>query len=293
MDERHSLAAWRAAPEAARARAGDLARHPRFPQAARALAANMLALGEANKALDGVFKDAGRYMTAMCALHLHLSGGLTLPRLKEACGTSGFLSPGRARAMLHYLRHLGYFAPVGETPMRYVPTESFVSAWGAHQRAALEAARIVEPAVGWIADRLHEPAVFESFSRVQCRDLWQMAQGVNQENAFTRIFQHAYAGFQLIWTLIETSDGGVFPPHRSTPPSIAALARRFGVSRIHIRRMLDDAQRACILTCEPDGGIVFAESQYATLTYLYAMQLLQLLTAASGAMDALAGDVAA
>jgi hypothetical protein len=157
MDERHSLAAWRAAPDAAGARAGELARHPRFP-----------ALGEADKALDGVFKDAGRYMTAMCALHLHLSGGLTLPRLKEACGTSGFLSPGRARAMLHYLRHLGYFAPVGETPMRYVPTESFVSAWGAHQRAALEAARIVEPAAGWIADRLHEPAVFESFSRVQC-----------------------------------------------------------------------------------------------------------------------------
>jgi DNA-binding GntR family transcriptional regulator len=97
----------------------------------------------------------------------------------------------------------------------------------------------------------------------------------------------------LIWTLIETSDGGVFPPRRSTPPSIAALARRFGVSRIHIRRMLDDAQRAGILTCEADGSIVFAESQYAMLTYLYAMQLLQLLTAASGAMDALAGDVAA
>src|ERR1700744_3813316 len=80
-------------PDSLRAR---MIAHPAYPAAARALAANMMAAGDADKALDGIFKDAGRYLAAVLAIYLHVSGGLTLPRLKEICPATGFLSPGRA-----------------------------------------------------------------------------------------------------------------------------------------------------------------------------------------------------
>jgi hypothetical protein len=97
----------------AQERSADLMDNPRFADAVRALASNMMAAGAGDKKLDGIFKDAGRYVAAMLAIHLHTSGGLTLPRLKELCKAFGFLSPGRARAMLIYLQYLGYVELIG------------------------------------------------------------------------------------------------------------------------------------------------------------------------------------
>src|ERR1700760_3544812 len=57
--------------------------HMRFDGAAHALAANMLEASAENDALDGIFKDAGRYMCAMWAMHAHVSGGVTLPPPKK------------------------------------------------------------------------------------------------------------------------------------------------------------------------------------------------------------------
>ena len=71
--------AWTIGPSAISRRIGSssapVASHAAFPQAVRALASNMLALAERDHTLDGVFKDAGRYIAAMCAFHLHASGG--------------------------------------------------------------------------------------------------------------------------------------------------------------------------------------------------------------------------
>src|SRR5262245_44869457 len=80
---------------------------PRFPGAARRLAANLLAASEQDERLGAVFKDAGRYLTALCAAFLDASGGLTQAALKQICGASGYVSPGRARALLGFLAHLG------------------------------------------------------------------------------------------------------------------------------------------------------------------------------------------
>lgn len=71
--------------------------HQHAARAARALAANMLASIEGHEALASICRDAGRYVAAMVALHLHFDGGLTLPKLKDTCFASGFLSRGRAR----------------------------------------------------------------------------------------------------------------------------------------------------------------------------------------------------
>jgi hypothetical protein len=57
---------------------------------------------EADRAIDGILKDAGRNAAAKCLAYLHVTGGLTLPRLQALCASIGFISPGRVRALLLY-----------------------------------------------------------------------------------------------------------------------------------------------------------------------------------------------
>jgi hypothetical protein len=258
--------------------------HPAYPTAARALAANMMAAGDSDKALDGIFKDAGRYLAAMLAIYLHVSGGLTLPRLKEICAATGFLSPGRARALLIYMRYLGYVVAVsgrarGE-PARYRPTESFIASWCKHLRAALGAAQLIEPDVALVLSRLSEENVLESFARIQGEGLLASAQGADQSLAVLRVFVHRHAGTQVIWTML-LADDETFPPAKPIALSVGALARRFDVSRIHLRRMLDNAKREGLLTLNDDGTVTLLPALRTMLDTLYATQLIRLLGAAA------------
>src|SRR3569832_1069561 len=110
---------------------------PHLEDAMRRLSRNMLALAAGDRAIDGIVKDAGRFFAAGMAMTLHATGGLTLPRLKQFCIDSGLISPGRARALLLYLRFLRYVEPVPGIKRggAYVPTASMRDAWGAITRA--------------------------------------------------------------------------------------------------------------------------------------------------------------
>src|SRR5262245_5257030 len=63
----------------------DMIVHAAFSRAARALAANMLDVSRADRTLAGIFKDAGHYVCAMCAIYLNALGDITLPALKALC----------------------------------------------------------------------------------------------------------------------------------------------------------------------------------------------------------------
>ena len=259
--------------------------HPRFGEAVRVLAQNMRTVAAGDPALDGVFKDAGRYIAAMLVIHLHVSGGLTLPRLKQLCATSGFLSEGRARAMLQYLRYLGFVELVtpGGTrgiPARYAPTPTLMVAWLRHLAAALDAARIIDPAVGLVLEQLDRPDVADLLVKVNCETLLASAHLAYQEALFLNVFMHRYAGTQIVWILI-LADEEVFPPRKPVPLSMAANAKQFRVSRIHIKRLLSDAERAGLLRYETGGDIILEESARTAIRYIYAHQLICLLSSAA------------
>jgi hypothetical protein len=259
-----------------------LAAHPDFDRAARALAANMLEAAARNDALDGIFKDAGRYVAALWALYAHVTGGLTLPRLKEICTASRLVSPGRARALLLYLRYLGYVESAGRNQSRlacYTPTASFIVAWTSHLRAALEAARTIEPAVDLVLRRLDDSAVLETFARFQGEELLAGAQNnLAMDSPYVRIFMNRHAGSQVIMLLATGGNDGAFPPPGGIAFSTAAVAKRFRVSRIHIKRMIDQAERERFLKRQGEGAVVLDESARATIRTMYAMQLVQLLS---------------
>jgi hypothetical protein len=262
-----------------------LTAHPDFDRAAHALAANMLEAAAANDALDGIFKDAGRYVAALWAMYAHVTGGLTLPRLKEICTASGLVSPGRARALLLYLRYLGYVESAGRNQnkiARYAPTASFIVAWTNHLRAALKAVRLIEPAVDLVLRRLDESAVLETFARFQGEGLLAGAKNnLAMDSPYVRIFMNRHAGNQVIMLLATGGDDGTFPPRGPIAFSTAAVAKRFRVSRIHIKRMLDQAERENFLKRQGEGAAVLDESARATIRAMYVMQLAQLLSQAA------------
>jgi hypothetical protein len=262
---------------------------PGFAAGARALARGMLEISAADPRVDGIFKDAGRYVAALLAIHLDLQGGLTLARLKAFCERSGFISPSRGRALLLYLRFLRYVEPVGgggaAGPQRYQPTASFRAAWRVQSAAALTAAAAVEPAAGRVAQALDRPEVFEAFARAHTALLVGSAPQIDQDSAFVRTLMHRNGGSHLTWLLVEGADT-TFPPRRPLVIAAAAAARRFGVSRIHVRRMMDAATDAGVLVRGPDGGIAFAEASRGEVAIFFARQLAVILAAAAAALPA-------
>ncbi len=285
MDRRDDLAElmrWDIGGGDAERRCAQVAADPRFGDASRALAANFLIVGENDKALDGIFKDAGRYVVALWAIYLHVAGGLTLPRLKDVCASTGLVSPGRARALLIYLRYLGYVEvlPVGRgETARYLPTARFRQSWRLHLRAALEAARILEPDAVALLGALHRDDVFEALARIHGENLLastHTARGAEGFAAYTRVFLHRHAGSQIVWSLM-IADEETFPPGKPLPFSVNATARRFNVSPVHVRRLLDAAQDEGLLRVCEDGTIVLEERAREAIRFLYAGQFAVLL----------------
>lgn len=261
--------------------------HPRFAQAARTLAVNMLEVITRDRALGRVCRDAGRYVAAMAALQLHLSGALTLPRLKDVCVRSGFLSPGRARAVLRVLQGLGYIVPAAELPgsgaRHFVPTSGFLTAWGGHLRAALAAAQIIEPAAARASVMLDRPEGAAVFIRLQGEGLLRSAPLSDQRPPVMRILLQHDGGALIVWQLLAAGDDAdAFPTAHAAELSLAGMSRRFGVSRVQIRRLLRAAEREGVLTMSERRMVAFAAGCHDELRFLYAGQLAQLLASAAG-----------
>lgn len=75
-----------------------------------------------------------------------------------------------------------------------------------------------------------------------------------------------------------------FPPTAAMRLSIAALARRFAVSRVHVRRLLEGAAREGAIEIDLDGAVRFADAVRGEIRFLYAAQLAQLLASAAGTL---------
>ena len=132
-----------------------------------------------------------------------------------------------------------------------------------------------------VLDRLDDQDVFFTFIQIQTND---MIAGIkhneaNREAPFMRILVHRHAGTRILLSLIAVA--GEFPPAKPIRLSVSATAQRFGVSRIHVHRMLDEAERAGLLSRTDRGEIVFMESAKTYMRYFYPMQLIRLLSAAA------------
>lgn len=262
---------------------------PAYGSAARAFASAMLAQCEADKALDGILKDAGRNIAAKCLAYLHVTGGVTLPRLKALCERIGMTSAGRARALLLYLLYLGYAEPATHQPAHgarlYAPTPQFRQTWRLHMRAMLECAAIVEPEVERIITHLDLPEVYDTFVRNISEAYLEALGLVDDRGPFFRIFMHPYAGTQLVHGLIAQSE--TFPPLGPLTFSAGLAARRFSVSHNHIKRIMEAARKAALVSFPSEGLVVFEGAGLESVDSIYATQLVIFLSSAARSLRTL------
>lgn len=284
--EPSALAAWTAEDRIPDEMIARVERHPNFTAAARALSRNMLDAASEDARLDGIVKDLGRYFATGCALYLDVTGGLTLPRLKELCAQSGFLSPGRARAMLLYLQFLGYVdflpQPQRQGAGRYRPTAALVDAWRLHLRAGLQAAALIEPAANAILPRLGQDHVLNVYLEFVGAGFLVAAGATKQQPSLLLKFYERHAASQLIHCLLmSVPQGDVFPPREPIKVSIAATARRLRVSRVQIRRLLRGANQDGLIDIAADGAVVLTPATRTMLRYLFAGRLIGFLICAA------------
>jgi len=277
------LLAWDGQAATAEDRYARVRASPRYPDAARAFATAMLAQAEADRALDALLKDAGRNVAAKCLAYLYVTGGLTLPRLKALCASTGLVSPGRARLLLMYLQHLGYATPAppcgAKAARRYDPTPSFLATWRRHMQATLETAAVIEPAVSGVLASLDSHVVFESYVRYISEAYLEGLKDIDIEDPFFRTFMHSYAGTQIVHGLVVAAVDG-FPPHDPIAFHPTETAKRFSVSRLHVRRLMEAAQRGGLLRLA-DGSLVLTTAGRAAVDHIYATQLIVFLVAAA------------
>lgn len=277
------LLGWDAGGGTSGDRYARLRANPRYPDAVRTFASAMLAQAEGDRALDTVLKDAGRNVAAKCLAYLHVTGGLTLPRLKALCASTGLVSPGRARTLLIHLQHLGYATPSplreAKAPTRYDPTTRFLDTWRRQMRATLESAAVVEPAVSRVLTRLDAPAVFESYVRSISEAYLEGLRDIDPTDPFFRTFMHSYAGTQIVHGLV-VAGKDAFPPQNPITFHSTETAKRFSVSRLHVRRMMDSAQREGLIRLA-DGALVFTPAGRAAVDHIYATQLIVFLVSAA------------
>jgi hypothetical protein len=250
----------------------------------------MLAAATNDPCIHGLIRDAGRYIGALWSMYLHLNGGLTLPRLQALCVQTGYVSAGRARLLLIYLRYLKCIEPVGApvpgAAVHYQPTAGFLKSWHAHLRDALEAAQIIEPAIGLILEKYDQPDVLETFTRMQSGGWLSSDSGIRDDDPFFRTFMHRNGGTQLLLTVM-ASDAPHFPPTAPLHLPLAGLARRFGVSRMQLRRMLVEAIAEKLMLPQTDGSLLLSDGMRLILARFYAVQLVELLRAAARTVRAL------
>jgi hypothetical protein len=256
-----------------------MVRHAAFPAAVRALAGGMLTLAQSDSRIDGIFKDAGRYVAAMCAASM--PSGVTLAGLRTLCAKFGLLSPGRARALLFYLRYLAYVSLWSERsregPARYLISPSFAEAWRAHLHVAIKAASLVEPACCAVSDRLDEPDFYGSFCRLQLEGLARGAARWDSDMPFVRVFMNRHAGTQIAWTLLVQKGDGDFPFTGPLQVSKLALAGRFNVSLMHVKRLFAEAKREGILVGNDGRQFFWTDAGLEEIKFLYAAQIIRLL----------------
>jgi hypothetical protein len=269
--------------------------HPRFAAAARQLSRSMLDLAASDAALDGIMKDVGRFSAAGLAIYLDATGGLTLARMKELCALNTVVSPGRARALLLYLRFLRYVEPVESSSRaaRFAPTPALTAAYHTIMRTGIVAATQIEPGLGRLSNRLGDTSVMTRYIRISGALGLSLARGP-MDNALWRVFLNRHAGTQILHALMLASDDDAhYPPKGAIAFSLTGLARRFHVSRPHVARLLRTAEQEGLVVPAGEGRLAFTEAGRTAAAELLGVRLSNDLQAAIRLMDALDADTAA
>lgn len=233
--------------------------HPRFAEAMRASAERLVALHRRNRLLSWFLSDRPLALIGYLVIYLHLEGrdkdplsGLTPGRFRNFCRTHGLCSPGRASAILAFMRLTGHVEAVPHPEDKRViqlrPSEKLMDIARARLERQFTVITLlrpdIAPAVAALGDPDFEAALFRNLGA------WFASGGRFLDHApRLRLFGERDAGMLILYGLMLSGEPDDQPvPTKPVPISISALAKQFQVSRTHVLRLLRDAERENLLT---------------------------------------------
>jgi hypothetical protein len=225
--------------------------HPRFPDAARAVAAGLVALYQGERVVNLVMPDRIRYIISIFAMHLHFAGrpndpnsGLTASRLSKLCVERKICSEGRAEAMLGIMREFGHLVPAPSEEdrrlRRLTPAESLF-AW--HRKRCVhffQAAAKVMPQYADALVALDLPEFMPKFLRHLARTHVAGFHYVEYAPDVRQFYERSAGGPILMSIALSGASDDTFPPSRPVAISLTGIARDFEVSRAHVRRVVQE-----------------------------------------------------
>jgi len=278
-----------------------LTAQPRFPDAVRATAAAFVELYRGNRLLNTLLNDRGRMVISYLALVLHYSyqpdeplSGLTVSRVKEFCIEQKLCSGGRAEAILMVMRLFGYLEQAPSSGdrrvRRLIPTERLIGQLRERWRRLFAAMAPVMPEGAQGLAGLERPEFAPAFVR-RLVDYFRGGVRLVNHSPGLETFVDRNAGVIVLMSLILSGDAGdTFPPTRPVPVSISALSKRFGVSRVHVRKLLREVAALgwTVPTNADDGRVILQQPLRQAMLNFIAMAFLLLACAVREATDEIA-----
>lgn len=227
--------------------------HPAFPQAARQVATGFVELYQGNRLLNTIVNDRGRMLVGYLAIYLHLFGppgerspGLTVSRMKKVCSELGVCSGGRAETMLILMRMFGHLetAPAAaDRRTRYlVPSRRLLESVQVRWLMQFQAMAPVLPEIAPAIAAVRRPDFTAALIKRLGQRFFAGLRIIEHAPGF-ELFADRNAGVMIAYSLLLAGErGDAFPPQQPVKLSISAAARRFGVSRVHVRKLLRDAE---------------------------------------------------
>jgi hypothetical protein len=264
-----------------------LKQHPNFAAAVHAAAGSMVDFYQGNRLLNALLNDRARVVFGMLVLDMHYAGtggtpGFTAARARETCVAQRLCSAGRASAMIALMRFAGYIEPLPAAADRrlrlYGATERLLATHLDRWRRMFAAIAQVRPegAAGQAA--LVRPQFAPLYVRLLADDFRAGTRIMLDSAPELGLFAERNCGLLLLFSLLaDVPADATLSVQWARPVSISAMARRFSVSRAHVKKLMDDAVAAGFFAVDASNGFrlrftpalaVATETFFAT-TFLY------------------------
>ena len=263
-----------------------LRERPGMPSAVASLAGSLIALYEGNTLLNTLLCDRGRVLIGLFVLYLdvlpleeHGRPGATLSAVQTLCRQSGICSAGRATSVLAAMRFGGYVTirrDAQDARRRLLtPTHKLLMANQRHRVQMFRALAPLLPGAAAVPDRLDQVDFRTAFLLHLGRRFIMGFRVVNHVPVLAPLVE-SNAGLMIMSSIALQHLDGRLLPGQPVPVSVSALARRFSVSRAHVRGMLALSERRGLLMRLPstEQALVQRALVEALLQFYGAMFLL-------------------
>jgi hypothetical protein len=256
--------------------------HPRMLDGLAAYAALIPDYFSNNVILNKVVTEAWRFEMLVYALYLHDSrdpadprSGLTVANLQKICAQQNCASRGRVLAILGMMRIAGYLrasrSPLDSRVTHLEPSAAFlavVEGWNHRMFQIIDAVTLEDGlAIAHQAD--------PDFGRaMRVRGAQRLLRGWKLLDPFPEVahFVSRDGGWMLLLTCVAEAMR-LGEGRRIVPVSVdlAPFGARFGVSRSHLRRLLESAHDVGLLEAAPRNGACILMSQKLVASFLACM----------------------